>query len=97
MFYCWKWFFYNEENITKQVEAELIVHGEKTRCIQIKTSTSTLGVHLTPALEWNGQFEVMRKKLHTSITKLMNVDINPCQAAVYFNVCMLTSVFLEVE
>ena len=92
MFYCWKWHYCNGEKIIKQVEAELIVHGEKTRSIQIKISTRTLGTHLTRALEWRGKFEVIRKHLHASITKLMNVDINPCQAAIYFNVYVMTSV-----
>ena len=51
MFYCWKWCYCNGEKIIKQVEAEIIVHGEKTRSIQIKTSIRTLGMHLTLALE----------------------------------------------
>ena len=92
MFYFWKWCYCNVEKIIKQVEAELIVHGEKTRSIPIKTSTMTLGAHLAPALEWKGKFEVIREKLHTSITKLMNLDVNPHQAAICFNVYMITSV-----
>ena len=62
MFYCWTWCYCNGEKITKQVESKLLVHGENTRCIQIKTSTRTLGVHLALAPEWKGKFEVMRKK-----------------------------------
>ena len=54
MFYCWKWCCCNGKKIIKQFEAELIVHGEKARSIQIKASTSTLGMHLIPALEWKG-------------------------------------------
>ena len=41
-----------------------------------------------------GQFEEMSKKLHGSITKLMTVALNLYQAAIYFNVCVITSVFL---
>ena len=50
-------------------------------------------MHIALALEWKEQFEVMRKKSHVSITKLMNVDTNPHQDSVCFNVCVLTSVF----
>ena len=44
-------------------------------------------------LEWIDQFVIMRKKMITSITKLMNTDINPYQAHVYFNMYMLKSIF----
>ena len=37
----------------------------------------------------------MRKKMITSITKLMNTDINPYQAHVYFNMHVLKSVFFS--
>ena len=36
IFCYWKWCYCNREKITKQVEAETIVHGEKTLSIQIK-------------------------------------------------------------
>ena len=88
----WKQHCCNAEKMIKQVEAELVVQGEQTRSIQIKTSTRTLGMHLAPALEWKGQFEVMRKKLHMSITKLMDVDTNPYEYAIYFNVHVITYV-----
>ena len=50
-------------------------------------------MHLTPALSWKGQFEVMRAKMHKSITKIMNMDINSYQALVYYNIYMIRSVF----
>ena len=93
MFCCWKWHYCNGEKITKQVEEELAMHGEQTRSIRMKTSTRTLRMYLTPDLEWKGQFEAMRKKIHMSITKLVNAHTNPYQTTIYFNVHVITSVF----
>ena len=39
------------------------------------------------------QFEVMRKKLHILVTKLMRIEINPFQAAIYYNAYMIKSVY----
>ena len=55
MFLCWAWCYCNVEKTMKQVETELVVHEDKTRCIQTKRSTRMLGVHLAPALEWKGK------------------------------------------
>jgi len=76
-----------------QLEASIEVHGKKIKAIDINKSTRTLGVHLTPALSWKGQFEVMRAKMHKSITKIMNMDINSYQASVYYNIYMIRLVF----
>lgn len=50
---------------------------------------------MTPKLEWIDQFVIMRKKMITSITKLMNTDINPYQVYVYFNMYILKSFFFS--
>ena len=75
------------------MSAHLEVHNKIFEMENIHQSIRTLGVHITPTLEWKGQFEVMRKKLHVSITKLMATDINPYQAAIYYNTYMIKSVY----
>ena len=50
---------------------------------------------MTSKLEWIDQFVIMKKKMITFITKLMNTDINPHQAHVYFNMYVLKSVFFD--
>ena len=59
MFYCWQWFYENGDQKIMKLEAKIEVHGEQIQLIDVKQSTRTLGVHLTPALNWTGQFEVM--------------------------------------
>ena len=93
LFYCWKWKYVQGHQIIERVDTKIFVHGQEIKQLEINESTRTLGVHLSPSLCWKGQFEVMRKKLHESITKIMNIDINPYQASVYFNVYMIKSVF----
>ena len=93
MFYCWKWIYKNGKQNIIQLNATIVVHGETIKAIDVSQSTRTLGVHLNPAISWKGQFEVMRKKMNTSITKMMNMEINSYQAAMYFNVYMIKTVF----
>ena len=93
LYYYWKWCYENGVRVIKQVEIELFVHEERIVSVVPTESTRTLGVHINLSLSWNGQFEVMRKKLHISITKLINTDVNSYQAVVYYNVYMTKSVF----
>ena len=37
----------------------------------------------------------MKRKLQTYITKLVNADINPCQAALCYNACVIKSVYFR--
>ena len=75
------------------MSAHLEVHNRIIEIENINQSIRTLGVHITPTLEWKGQFEIMRKKLHVSITKLMATDINPYQAVIYYNAYMIKSMY----
>ena len=93
MFYCWRWIYENGNQKIVRLDANIKVHGERIKSIDVHASTRTLGVHLTPALSWKGQFEVMRKKINLSICKIINMDINSYQVYIYFNVYMIKSVF----
>ena len=94
MFYCWKWIYENGRQKIIQLDATIIVHNEIIQSIDVTKVIKTLGVHLTPSLNWTSQFEVMRKKMATAITNIMNMDINAYQAGVFFNMYMIKSVFL---
>ena len=69
------------------------MHGKKITCEKATVSTRTLGVYINPSLCWKSQFEMMKRKLQISITKLVNTDINPYQAALYYNAYMIKSVY----
>jgi len=93
MFYCWEWKYINGKQQITQQEAEIAVRDEKIKSIPINEATRTLGVHINPALSWKTQFEKMREKLNKSIIKFMCMDINPYQAAIYYNTYMIKSVY----
>jgi len=63
MFYCWKWIYENRNQKIIQLDANIEVYREKIKSIDVHISTRTLGVYLTPALSWKGQFEVIQKKM----------------------------------
>ena len=71
------------------------MHDKRIEYVDATVSTRTLGMYINPFLNWKSQFEVMRKKLHVLIIKLVNTDINPYQAAVYYNVYMIKSIYFD--
>ena len=93
IFYYQKWIYIKGYQQIIQLEASIIVHNELITSIDITNRTRTLGVYLIPLLNWKGQFKVMRKKMHTSIVKLMNMDINSYQVSIYFNTYIIKLVF----
>ena len=61
--------------------------------LDAEKSIKTLGVCLNPSITWKDEFAYVRKKMHVSVTKLMNTKIEVYQAHTCFNACMLTNVF----
>ena len=47
---------------------------------------------MTPSLSWKGTFEVTRTKLKKFIAKLVLTDVDPFQAATYYNAYAIKSV-----
>jgi len=93
MCYCWNWNYVKGKQQIKQMKADIVVHNERIESVPINEATRTLGVHINPALSWKSQFEVMRTKLNKSITNFMRMDVNPYQAAVYYNTYMIRTVY----
>ena len=61
--------------------------------MQVDESIKTIGVCANPSLNWNDEFEHVKKKMTVSIKKLMRTEMKTHQAHVHFNMCMLTNVF----
>ena len=93
MYYCWKWIY--EKGVKKIValSTHLEVHDQVIKMENIFKSMRTLEVHIIPSLTWDNQFQVIWKKLHISITKLINTDINSYQATKYYNAYIIKSVY----
>ena len=62
------------------------------KLIDTSKSTRILRVCLAVELSWTNELEFMRKKIKISITKIISIDMNPCQAAVYLNNDIIRSV-----
>jgi len=73
----------------------LTVYEEEINAIVINQATRILGVYISSSLEWKSQFKVMKGKRNVPISKFMNLELNPYQATIYYNVYMLKSVFIQ--
>ena len=70
-----------------------MINGIKIKMINVKHSVKTLGVHVSPSLSWNDEFEYVKEKMKSSIKKFMTVEMKLHQVYLYFNTYMLTNVF----
>ena len=95
--FAWKWQFKNGMIETLNVFNDLTVHGSKVRQLIPNESVRTLGIMMIPSLTWNQKFEMMRKKMHESVQKLMNTNLKTWLVHIYFHMYMIKSVFLDVE
>ena len=80
-----------------EVPMNLTINEEKIRMINIRNSVNKLGVHISPSLRWIDEHEHVEQKIKNSIKKLITLDMKLHQACLYFNIFMLTNVFLDVE
>ena len=77
----------------EELSDTLVVHEEQIQPIETHKITRKLGVQMTPTLNWKRQFEIMKNKLNLSISKLMQTNVNPFQAAMYYNTYVIKSVY----
>ena len=54
----------------KNMPVEIEVNNVKVQQVDYKKSQRLLGVHMSPTLEWNKQFEVMKDKMNEAVFKL---------------------------
>ena len=58
-----------------------------------KKSEKTLGVHVSPSIKWERQFEAMVEKMKDAIYKLRKVEIVSPIVHLYYNVYLIKKVF----
>jgi len=93
IFYCWCYRIKNGERIIEQIKATIIIHGKEITQIDVNESICTLGVHVTPALQWITQFKKLRSKVVEVMGKVMNTFLMYQQMVMYYNLYMLTNMY----
>ena len=89
MVYGFKW----ENHVISNEDVRIVIGSNVMQMLDVRESTKTLGVFMSPALDWKDEFSYVKRKMETSITKLMNTELAIYQVYMYFNVYMLTNVF----
>ena len=60
-----------------------------------KKSKKTLGVHVSPSMKWEGQFDTMVEKIKDAIYKLRKVEIAAPIAYLYYNAYLMKNVYFR--
>ena len=94
-FYCWKYIMVNGDRRIEQIEVNIKIKNQEIEQINVYETTRTLGVYVTPALEWKTQFEVLRKKVVDAMGKVMNTHLTYQQTSMYYNLYMLANVYFR--
>ena len=81
------------ERVVEQIKAVIKIHQKEIEQIRISESTRTLGVHVTPSLQWKSQFETLQNKVVEEMGKVMNTHLTYQQAGMYYNLYILTNVY----
>ena len=57
------------------------IKSKSNKIKQISSSEiiQTLGVHMNPCLDWSVQFQKMREKMTSSVSKIINTNMNTIQ------------------
>ena len=64
--YVWK----QEQREMQKMNADVAVNNAKVQQVECRKSERSLGVHMSPALVWNKQFEKMKEKMVEAVHKL---------------------------
>jgi len=92
-FFAWKWKWQQGQKVIHQINAEIYADEQKIKQMSNEESIKTLGVHITPSLQWKCQFQQMMTKLQDTISKLKYTPMNTHNAYLYFNMYMITKVY----
>ena len=93
MMFSWKW----KSKKIVEVAIKVIINGDVIKSIDVKHIIKALRVYVSPCLSWKDEFEHVKLKIKRSIKKLITADMKSHQVHLYFNNCMLTNIFLDVE
>ena len=79
--------------IIEDVKVNIIVNNVKVNEVSCEKSEKTLGVHLSPSMKWEGQFNAMVKKMKEAICKLRKVEIAAPIACMHYNAHLIKKVY----
>ena len=77
----------------KNIVVDIEVNDIKVQQVDCKKSERSLGVHMSPALVWDKQFEKMKEKMIEAVFKLKNTKIVVPTAHLYYNMYLIKKVY----
>ena len=87
-----------ERQSNNKCNVEIKLNEEGIKQITVNESIKTSGVHANPQIEWNNQCEHVKNKMQVIVRKLMRIEMKVHHTHVFFfNLHVLTNVFIEVE
>jgi len=92
-FFTWVYVWKQGRREIKNVVVEIEVNGIKVQQVDYKQSERSLGVHISPALVWDKQFEKMKEKMIEAVFKLKNTKIVVPTAHLYYNMYLIKKVY----
>ena len=70
VFFAWQWVIKNGTKVLKHIEKDMKVREERMKNYDNEQSVQTLGIFMSPTLNWDRQFQDINIKMEESIGKL---------------------------
>jgi len=92
-YFAWKWKWQQGQKKIEQLQASMQIDQQIIEQLSNKESIKTLGVQISPTIQWEQQFKMMIEKLQEITAKMKNTPMNTHNAYLYFNMYMITKVY----
>ena len=77
----------------KNVTADVKVNNHSLEQTHANDAEKTLGVHVSPSLQWIKHFAEMEEKMKRAMWKVKRTPMTIGNACVFYNVCLLMQVY----
>ena len=96
-YFAWKWKWKQGNKIIEDIKVNININNVNVNEVSCKKSEKTLGVHASPSIKWEGQFNAMVEKMKEAMRKLRKVEIAAPIAYFHYNAHLIKKCVLEVE
>ena len=91
-YFVWKQKWKQGNKIIEDIKVNISINNIEVKEVLCKKSEKTLGVHVSPLIKWEDQFNVMVEKMKEVIYKLRKVEIAALIAYLYYNAYLIKKV-----
>jgi len=92
-YFAWKWRWRQGRKEIQHIKANITIDNQTIQQMQITDEIKTLGIYISPTLQWSRQFNYIKDKMIDAINKINHLPINTHNAYLYYNTYLIKKVY----